>query len=68
MVGKLASKQHCIQSFISKDNAGEASVGVADLPGASVCKVWQERREQRAITHLKKLISTGYPVEISFFR
>jgi hypothetical protein len=32
---------------ISKENAGKASVGVAILPGASVCKNWQERREQR---------------------
>ena len=36
---------HCIQSFISKENAGIASVGVAALPGASACKLWQERRE-----------------------
>jgi hypothetical protein len=34
--------QHCIQSFISKENAGKASVGVAGLPGASACKHWQE--------------------------
>jgi hypothetical protein len=63
--------QHCIQTFISKENAGtlhfkreserskekasvqtfiskeKASVGVAALPGASACKLWQERREQR---------------------
>jgi hypothetical protein len=37
--------QHCIQSFISKENAGKASLGVADLPDASACKLWQERRE-----------------------
>jgi hypothetical protein len=30
--------QHCIQSFVSKENAGKASVGVAALPGASACK------------------------------
>ncbi len=47
LVRKLALKQHCIQSFISKENAGKASVGVAALPGASACKLWQERREQR---------------------
>jgi hypothetical protein len=39
--------QLCIQSFISKENAGKASVGVAALPGARACKLWQERREQR---------------------
>jgi hypothetical protein len=40
--------QHCIQSFIStKEQAGKASVGVAALPGASACKLWQERREKR---------------------
>ena len=39
--------QHCIQSFISKVNAGKTSVGVAALPGASACKHNQERREQR---------------------
>jgi hypothetical protein len=38
--------QHCIQSFISKENAGKASVGVAALPGASACTFWQESREQ----------------------
>ncbi len=37
--------QHCIQSFISKENAGKASVGVAALPGASACKFRKERRE-----------------------
>ena len=37
--------QHCIQSFISKENAGKAScVGVAALPGASACKHWREKR------------------------
>ena len=41
MVGKLAYLQHCIQSFVSKENAGKASVGVAALPGASACKHWQ---------------------------
>ena len=30
---------------VSKENAGKASVGVAALPGASACKLWQERRE-----------------------
>ena len=39
--------QHCIQSFVSKENAGKASVGVAALPDASACKLWQERTEQR---------------------
>ena len=39
--------QSCIQSFIHKEQAGKASVGVAALPGASACKLWQERREQR---------------------
>jgi hypothetical protein len=29
--------QHCIKSFISKEDAGKASVGVAALPGASQC-------------------------------
>jgi len=37
--------QHCIQSFILKEKAGKVSVGVAALPGARVCKLWQERRE-----------------------
>jgi hypothetical protein len=36
--------QHCTQSFISEENAGKASVGVAALPGASACKLWEERR------------------------
>ena len=45
LVRKLALKQHCIQSFISKENAGKASVGVAALRGASACKFRQERRE-----------------------
>jgi hypothetical protein len=39
--------QHRNQSFISNENAGKASVGVAALPGASGCKLWQDRREQR---------------------
>jgi hypothetical protein len=34
--------QLCIQHFISQENAGKASVGVAALPGASACKLWQE--------------------------
>jgi hypothetical protein len=34
--------QQCMQSFISKENARKAIVGVAALPGASVCKLWQE--------------------------
>ena len=46
MVEKLAYKQHCIQSFISKDNVGKASVGVAALPDASACKLWQEHLVQ----------------------
>jgi hypothetical protein len=34
--------QHCIQSFISKEKkTGKASMGVAALPGASACKLWQ---------------------------
>ncbi len=34
--------------FLSNENTGKASrVGVAALPGASVCKHWQERRDQR---------------------
>jgi hypothetical protein len=32
---------------VSTESAGKASVGVAALPGASACKLWQERREQR---------------------
>ena len=42
MIGKLAKMQHCTQSFISEENAGKVSVGVAALPGASACKLWQE--------------------------
>jgi hypothetical protein len=43
--------QHCIQSFISKENAGKASVGVAAMPGASACKLWQlgERDRERKL-------------------
>ena len=41
LVGKLASMQHCIQSFISKENTAKASVGVAALSGAHACKLWQ---------------------------
>jgi hypothetical protein len=33
--------QHRIQSFVSKENAGKASIDIAGLPGASVCKHWQ---------------------------
>ena len=33
MVGKLASMLNCIQSFIFKEYARKASVGVAALPG-----------------------------------
>jgi hypothetical protein len=33
--------QHCIQSVISKEKAGKASVGVAALPDARACKQWQ---------------------------
>jgi len=39
--------QHCIHTFVSKENAGTAIVGVAALRGASACKLWQERRKQR---------------------
>ncbi len=39
--------QHCIQSFLSKRNAGKASVGVATLPAVSVCKHWQDKIDQR---------------------
>jgi hypothetical protein len=39
--------QQGIPSFILKENAGKTSVGVEDLPDASACKLWQERREQR---------------------
>ncbi len=38
----LHSKLHF---FLKK--AGKASVGDESLPGASTCKLWQERREQR---------------------
>ncbi len=34
---------------VSKENTAKASVGVAALPGASVCKQWQETREQRCL-------------------
>jgi hypothetical protein len=41
--------QHCIRSFILKENTGKASVGVAALPGASACvtacEQWQQRTE-----------------------
>jgi hypothetical protein len=30
-----------MKSFISKESVGKASVGVADLPGASAGKLWQ---------------------------
>jgi hypothetical protein len=39
--------QHCIQSSISKEKKGKASVGVEALPGASACKLWHKRIEQR---------------------
>jgi hypothetical protein len=45
--GVIRGRMGHIQIFILKENAGKASVGVADLPGASVCKLCQERREQR---------------------
>ena len=35
--GKLAYMQHCIHTFVSKENAGKAIVGVAALRGASAC-------------------------------
>jgi hypothetical protein len=31
-----------------KTKRGKASVGVAALPGASACKVWQEREAEKA--------------------
>ena len=49
--------QNCIQSFISKENAGKASVGVAALPGASACTHLQERREQRCSERVTDIMS-----------
>ena len=44
MVGKLARLNAALHSkhHFKKENAGKARVGVAALPGASACKLWQE--------------------------
>ena len=39
--------EHALK-FLSIENVGKASVGVASLPGASAYKHWQERRKQRS--------------------
>jgi hypothetical protein len=46
LVAKLAQNS-TIAVKASKVNVGIASVGVTALPDASVCKLWQERRDQR---------------------
>ena len=45
---------------ISKENAGKASVGVAALTGASACKNWQERREQRCWERVTREEATSH--------
>jgi hypothetical protein len=40
-------------TLLSEENVAKASVGVAALPGASACKLWQERREQRGWEKVK---------------
>jgi hypothetical protein len=48
-VGRKARLNEALHSklYFKKENVWKASIGVAALPGASACKLWQERREQR---------------------
>ncbi len=45
-VGRKARLKAALHSKLhGKKNAEKASVGIAALPGASACKLWQESRE-----------------------